>query len=99
MEYILIVVIVPLASFFIGILGSNMGWPTPLTAMMGGLVCGLMVYLVLSQAHAVPVDVEAFKQPVTYRECRPLTVDDVNSGKDSLPLPPECAPDKRQPKQ
>lgn len=78
-------------AWFIGTFGARLGIPTWLLVFISAVLGFLIMQAVSSsQAHAVPVDAEAFKAPVKYRECRPLTWDDVQTGKDVLPLPPSC---------
>lgn len=91
MEYVIGLLVVVLLAITIGWTGSRLRVPVWLTATIGAVCGALIMYAIsASQAGAVPVDVEAFKQPVKYRECRPLTWDDVQAGKDVLPLPPDC---------
>lgn len=78
-------------AWFIGTYGARLGIPVWLLVFISAMLGFLIMHAVSSsQAQAVPIDAEAFKTPVKYRECRPLTWDDVQTGKDVLPLPPSC---------
>lgn len=91
MIYVVALIVVCAVAWVIGTFGARLGLPAWLLVLVSALFGGLLMHAVVSsQAHAVPVDVEAFKAPVKYRECRALTWDDVQTGKDVLPLPPSC---------
>lgn len=89
-SFLLTIVIIAACCFALGFLGRMAKVPPFVLGLVGMLLGAMVALLINSRAEAVPVDVEAFKQPVKYRECRPLTWDDVQTGKDVLPLPPDC---------
>lgn len=91
MAYILGLFVVAVVAWGFGVWSAKVGIPAWLAGVVSAICAAAFMYCIsASQADAVPVDVEAFKQPVKYRECRPLTWDDVQAGKDVLPLPPDC---------